>query len=662
MQINTPSIKRLNPFACPIETNARFALLVIAAIAVALMLGNHIQGLLEVEGFLTVPFDELGPSGVELDDAGLELHVQAYRALVRQSLTRLLIPTSLALGVLTLAMAIYRSHPSRIRSRKKLQKVTRDQKPTLMNNIQALSDLASISPSPIVEIEVGSRSIEGQVFGFRKRYSLRLGGWMGLLLRKAPDKFRAVVLHELAHIANQDIGRTYFAQALWIATISLLLVPLMGVQIITVILRGFQELFGEGLVGFDWTKWFTVVLPLNLLWIFRVVISLVVVAAIRSSILRVREIYADWRAALWGAEEPLSDILAQNRSGEKAGLWKRLFRLHPTPQERLAMLGDPTALFRVWLDLPVFAGVLLAFFLAGFFPIAVELFLLVSGWTTIAALVPMQSFVDAANPLESFLFFLLGTVGQVGGFIIAVVAGLIFLLVATYLMVGTVGFQVRRESIAGMLNSRRRGFMPYLRLLLPATLLAISLQVGFIIAPFGWFAPIDIYIVDGVGPLTILRDALMMFLWIVAVTCLTWLWLVYIRFFSVRLLGAHMSESAPKFARHFLTLASSILLWILYIPAVAGQLQITGLIIGDTEAYLPHTLPITSAIALVLYPVVFGVTLLLVQVRRWVVRPRCPACGRFTHQRFAVGRTCEHCGEVLAPWLFAASPPTPIRS
>ena len=34
--------------------------------------------------------------------------------------------------------------------------------------------------NPTVEVEVGSRSIEGQVFGFRKRYSLRLGGWMRL--------------------------------------------------------------------------------------------------------------------------------------------------------------------------------------------------------------------------------------------------------------------------------------------------------------------------------------------------------------------------------------------------------------------------------------------------------------------------------------------------
>jgi predicted amidophosphoribosyltransferase len=29
----------------------------------------------------------------------------------------------------------------------------------------------------------------------------------------------------------------------------------------------------------------------------------------------------------------------------------------------------------------------------------------------------------------------------------------------------------------------------------------------------------------------------------------------------------------------------------------------------------------------------------------------CPACGRKTKHRYAVGRACEHCGADLAPWI-----------
>jgi hypothetical protein len=108
---------------------------------------------------------------------------------------------------------------------------------------------------------------------------------------------------------------------------------------------------------------------------------------------------------------------------------------------------------------------------------------------------------------------------------------------------------------------------------------------------------------------------------------------------------------------HLLIAASSLLLWILYLPAVVGQMQIFDLMVG-ADPSLPLVLPRLAA-ALVLYPVLFGTTLLLVGVRRRIARPRCPGCGRMTERHVAVGQACEHCGADLAPWLYVAPPAAP---
>lgn len=212
MLADMPPKKRLNPFAFPIETNIRFVMLMVASLSMVLMMATTIQAILVLENYLTLPFEaEFSESG--LDDRALDRQVMENLNVIQQDLRRLFIPAVLALGILILSTAIYRSYPSYIRRRKKLQKITHAQKPSLINSIRALSDLANVSP-PLIEIEARSRSTVGQVFGFRKQYSLRLGGRMELLMRKAHDRFQAIILHELAHIANGDVGRTYFTQAL----------------------------------------------------------------------------------------------------------------------------------------------------------------------------------------------------------------------------------------------------------------------------------------------------------------------------------------------------------------------------------------------------------------------------------------------------------------
>ena len=48
---------------------------------------------------------------------------------------------------------------------------------------------------------------------------------MRLLAHKAPHIFRALLLHELAHIKNRDVGGAYFTEALWRSVILVILIP-----------------------------------------------------------------------------------------------------------------------------------------------------------------------------------------------------------------------------------------------------------------------------------------------------------------------------------------------------------------------------------------------------------------------------------------------------
>lgn len=232
MQADTPPERRLNPFAFPPETNVRFTLLVVAALLLAVNLGNSLVAVTEIAG--TPDAYELSVEPGDYRKYSPDDFANVGRAL-RQSVLTLALPGSLMLGVLLLANAVFRGHPDRIRRRKQLQPITPGDDPKLFEALQQLAAISGVSPLPSIEVGAKSRAPDGQAFGLRRHYALRLGGRLRLLLRKAPQSFRAIVLHELAHIANRDVVRTYFAQALWVAVVILGIVPMLfiiGIEII----------------------------------------------------------------------------------------------------------------------------------------------------------------------------------------------------------------------------------------------------------------------------------------------------------------------------------------------------------------------------------------------------------------------------------------------
>ena len=536
---------RLNPFAFPAETNVRFILLMVAAVTLACNLSVFLTILINPDraDIFTPPLDI-----PNLDTPLAEYLAQTQAELLKlvsAALRSLAVPTLLVLLVLALSTVIYRSHPARLRRRKKLTRLPADKDPKFQQQIAQLAQVANVSSTPTIEMGPGLKSQNAQAFGLRHHYSLRLDGGLRLLMRKAPEVFRAIVLHELAHIVNRDVGRTYFAQALWRATVSLTIIPLvLGVSyffvngfIIKPLLNGFETL--------DWQQLLTRSLPTVILFAIQVAVTLGLVAAIRAGLLRIRETYADWRTALWGAAAGLGQILqpvANQEHPQRFSLW----RLHPTARERLAALQHPEALFQIKLDLPFVVGWLLAFVVGGLFILVIPLTLSVGGglMTLVGSL---TGAADAYNS-TSLAFVAYGLM------LFTVLASLLALVVPLfslgYLVAGTVGLQVQRQAVAD-LAAGRQGIGSYIRLLAPAALLALGFELGFSLAPLAVLSPAGVIIGQTGNNLPIL---LLLIPLLGTTIILIWLCLIYVRFFARRIFGRHLGASPPQLKRFLLTL------------------------------------------------------------------------------------------------------------
>ena len=141
----------------------------------------------------------------------------------------------------------------------------------------------------------------------------------------------------------------------------------------------------------------------------------------------------------------------------------------------------------------------------------------------------------------------------------------------------------------------------------------------------------------------------------------TWIGFVYVSVFTRQLLGSHAGKSPPVRKMRLLTIALAILLLFFYIPTVFAQEVVNGIASGveiSTVDLLLRAILRSELAAVFVYTLVFAVTGALAGIIRRNRKQRCPTCGQVTSQRFAVGQSCEHCGNALAAWLYVDELPS----
>ncbi|MFF8904782.1 M56 family metallopeptidase [Streptomyces olivaceoviridis] len=245
---------------------------------------------------------------------------------------------SLAVGAVALAaaVAVYWLLPVwRTRRSRVVPLDAMDVHGALRPLLDELTAVAGLTRPPRFVVDPAAQTAGAVAFGRRRRPTVCLD--VGLVVTSDPhrDRFRAVVLHELAHLRNGDIGVTYATIALWRVFLVLILLPWAATGLDVLLFAGTPD--GRSLFA-----------PFNT---HSLVLGGLIVMAVyltRAGILRNREIYADLMAARWGASREPWEVPAAQRSG----VWPRLFarfaelwHTHPSWALRRTSLSDPKALF-----------------------------------------------------------------------------------------------------------------------------------------------------------------------------------------------------------------------------------------------------------------------------------------------------------------------------
>ena len=208
--------------------------------------------------------------------------------------------------LLLVAVILYLVSPIFIRRR--LVTVTPQAFPRLHDEVARLDSRITFMVDPAA-VTPG-----GLAFGRRGRYAVRLNAGLVPLSLTDPEKFRAVVRHELAHIQNRDVDLAYAVMALWRAFLGIGLLPMVVAVIIA-------------------ANWAQPLLAVRLVALF------VVVYLCRNAVLRSRENYADARAA------ETTDLRRAIRAEGRVRPLRR-FGVHPDPAARLRAIEDPAGLLR----------------------------------------------------------------------------------------------------------------------------------------------------------------------------------------------------------------------------------------------------------------------------------------------------------------------------
>jgi Zn-dependent protease with chaperone function len=345
-----PAPTRLDERVLTAGTTVRFALLVLLLVASSL---NLIPGLSEQ---LLVSQHDLGMQAACMLAAGIDpsLNYQtmvangmkndaAYRAcdapydpnLTWVNLTVVAVLLVVAIGVYWFQPA-WRGRRSRVVAMEAV-----DGTGGIRGQLNELVDAAGLTDRVTRFVVDPAKATAGAVvFGRGRVATVCLYGGL-IAVREADERrFRAVVLHELAHIRNRDVGVTNATVAVWRVFLALVLLPAAA-------LDAYDEYQGIG--------WSLSGASLPGLHVFNAhhdaVLPLIVVAVYltRASVLRSREIYADVRAVRWRASSaPWDAAPGQIRLGRRRRLragFAQAWRTHPSPVLRRQSLTDPRALF-----------------------------------------------------------------------------------------------------------------------------------------------------------------------------------------------------------------------------------------------------------------------------------------------------------------------------
>lgn len=218
-------------------------------------------------------------------------------------------PLFVLLILLVLVLVQYFLAPVLRIRRRRLVRLRLDSIPGLDRTLRECCALAGVRV--VFLLDVLNPRVGGVAFGLPGRRYVALNRGLLVLAGNDPESFRAIVLHELAHVRNRDIDLTTLTLAVWRSFVFGVLVP-VGVLLL------FDDDFADG-----YDPWLTV---------WQLVLTSGIALLVRNSVLRSREHHADLRSVHWaGSAAGLLGVLDRKDHDRWAHRW---LRLHPSPAQR----------------------------------------------------------------------------------------------------------------------------------------------------------------------------------------------------------------------------------------------------------------------------------------------------------------------------------------
>lgn len=231
---------------------------------------------------------------------------------------------------------LYLTHPYGIVRRRRLKRLSAETSGRLVGELEQLRREMGLSRSPDWRLAPFARTTGGQAFGLPWHRYVQIDAGLAILQITNRPAFRAVVLHELAHLRNRDVDKTYLTISVWRAFLAVGLLPYVVLLLHPGVL--------QAPLHWRWQEIAFIANPAS--GAFRIGSLLVLTALVyltRNAILRVRETHADATAVAHdGAGSALPALLA--RLPAPTPRWWHRWGTHPRPQQRLATVRDPRLL------------------------------------------------------------------------------------------------------------------------------------------------------------------------------------------------------------------------------------------------------------------------------------------------------------------------------
>ncbi|HET9904996.1 MAG TPA: hypothetical protein VFQ23_00095, partial [Anaerolineales bacterium] len=196
--------------------------------------------------------------------------------------------------------------------------------------------------------------------------------------------------------------------------------------------------------------------------------------------------------------------------------------------------------------------------------------------------------------------------------------------------------QIQKQVVFDLLN-RQSGWIQYIKLLIMATILVAGIEVGFLMTPFGVFAPNDLW--GFILEILIIAPILVI---------LAWWYLAYARFISLRIIASQIGPEFSVWSKRFLQMASGLWTFLFFIPG----LFLSRFLEGELLEVFMQTSLIWLAATLLLSFMAFVMSGVIIKIFIENQPKKCPHCGKITKRINPALEQCEHCEGGLGEWLF----------